>query len=113
MRFSLLRIVSLVGILAIGASSDLLGQGKGKGKKVTADAAVVVTRDILVKHGYQVVRVETVGVTQVIYFRRGNMGKGKGLGPVEKMIVRPRGDIVVFENAPSRVHIDVKVRLGL
>jgi hypothetical protein len=41
------------------------------------------------------------------------MGKGKGLGPVEKMIVRPRGELVVFEGAPSPVHIDVKLRLGL
>ncbi|MEX2155186.1 MAG: hypothetical protein WD825_17705 [Gemmatimonadaceae bacterium] len=104
-------------------SSEALAQGKGGGKpkaapgqakkRVTPSDAVVVTREILVKHGFQFVRVETVSGMQVVYFRRGNMGKGKGLGPVQKMVVRPSGDIVVFEGAPSAVLVDVRVRLGL
>jgi hypothetical protein len=113
MGLTLLRFAALAGVLALGSVEQLQAQGRGKAKKVEPDGAVVATREVLVKHGYQVVRVETVGVTRVIYYRRGNMGKGKGLGPVEKMIVRPRGELVVFEGAPSPVHIDVKLRLGM
>lgn len=118
------RILILALFVATSAvSHEALAQGKGGGKakaapgqakkRVTASDAVVVTREILVKHGYQVVRVETVGATQVVYFRRGNMGKGKGLGPVESMVVRPSGEIVVFDRAPSIVLVDVKLKLGL
>ena len=95
-----------------GASKNKVPPGQAK-KHVTPAAAVGVTRDVLVKHGYTVVRVEQVGVTRVIYYRRGNMGRGRGLGRVERMVVRPDGDIVVFESAPAPVLVDIKVRLGL
>jgi hypothetical protein len=115
------RFVTVALLVMLSAfSGDLLAQGKGpkgthpgQAKKVTPDAAVVVTRDVLVKHGFTFVRVERVGGTQVIYYRRGNMGKGKGLGPIQRMVVRPSGDIVVFDNAPSVVLVDVKLKLGL
>ncbi len=84
-----------------------------KHKKVTTSEAVTVSRDVLVKHGYKVVRVERVGVTQVIYYRRGNNGRGKGLGPMQKMVVRESGDRVVFESAPRGIVVDINVRLGL
>ena len=90
------------------------GQSPGQAKKqVTSAQAVTVSREILVKYGYQVVRVETVRGTEVIYYRRGNNGRGRGLGPVEKMVVRPSGSVVVFEAAPDKVLIDIKLRLGL
>lgn len=91
-------------------AKDAPGQSK---KVVTTGDAVSASREILVKHGYQFVRVETVGATQVIYYRRGNMGKGKGLGPVEKMVVRPSSSVVVFEGGPSGVLVDLRIRLGL
>jgi hypothetical protein len=116
------RIFVFALFVALSAfSTEAVAQGKGgkgkvppgQAKKVTPDAAVIVTREMLVKHGFTFVRVERVGGMQVIYFRRGNMGKGKGLGPVEKMIIRPSGDVVVFESAPSIVLVDVKLKLGL
>ena len=82
-------------------------------KQVTPATAVVVSREVLVKHGFSVVRVEQVGATQVIYYRRGNNGRGRGGGPMEKMVVRPSGQIVVFESTPAPVLADIKVRLGL
>jgi hypothetical protein len=109
-------------VLVSAFSTEALAQGKGaKGKvppgqakkHVTPAGAVVVTREMLVKHGFTVVRVEQINGAQVVYFRRGNMGKGKGLGPVQHMVVRPSGDIVVFEGAPSVVLVDVKLKLGL
>lgn len=117
---SLAILILAAGLMVL--PHDVLAQGKGAAKKesagqvrkrVTTNDAVSASREILVKHGYQFVRVETVGATQVIYYRRGNMGRGKGLGPVEKMVVRPSNTIVVFEGGPSGVVVDLRVRLGL
>ena len=85
------------------------GQAK---KHVTTGEAVSLSRTILVKHGFQVVRVETVRGAQVIYYRAGNNGRGRGLGPVQKMIIRPSGNIVTFEAVPERVRLDIKLQLG-
>jgi len=119
------RLSTVVAFLALSAAvSPALAQGKGHGgpkglppgqakKQVSPAEAVVVSRDVLVRHGFEVVRVETIKTGQVIYYRRGNNGRGRGLGPVERMIVRPSGSIVVFEAVPDRVLLDIKVRLGL
>ena len=76
------------------------------------DRAAVVTREVLVRHGYEVVRVDVVRGEQVIYYRRGNRGHGKGRGPLEKLIIRPATEHPVFVSAPSAVLIDIRVRLG-
>jgi hypothetical protein len=119
------RSLTIAAFLVFAASaSPALAQGKahsgskgmppGQAKKmVTPAQAVVVSRDVLVMHGFEVVRVETIKTGQVIYYRRGNNGRGRGLGPVEKMVVRPSGSTVVFESAPKNVLLDIRVRLGL
>jgi hypothetical protein len=118
------RHLVTVAILAAASVSPAVAQGRGHGeskglppgqakKLVTPGQAVVVSRDVLVSHGFQVVRVETIKTGQIIYYRRGNNGRGRGLGPVEKMIVRPSGSTVVFESVPDKVLIDIRVRLGL
>jgi uncharacterized protein (UPF0548 family) len=90
-------------------------QGKSHAKhyEVSSDRAVVVTRDVLVKQGYDVVRVERVGATQVVYYRAGNHGRGKGKGPVERMVIRTEDRRVVFEDAPPAVLLDIDVNLKL
>lgn len=85
------------------------GQAK---KQVTTSDAVMLSRNLLVKHGFTIVRVETVKDAQVIHYRAGNQGRGRGLGPVQTMIVRPAGNIVSFESAPEKVRLDIKVQLG-
>ena len=116
--------LTVAAFLVLSAVSPVLAQGKGHAtarglppgqakKQVTPAQAVVVSRDVLVLHGFEVVRVETIRTGQVIYYRRGNNGRGRGLGPVEKMIVRPSGSTVVFEAAPKNVLLDIRVRLGL
>ena len=84
----------------------------GHAKKVSASDGVVLSRQLLVKHGFEVVRVEIVNGSQVIYYRAGNQGRGRGHGPVSKMVVRPAGDIVVFDGAPEKVRLDIKIQLG-
>ena len=83
------------------------------GKYVSVTRAVAVTREVLVGHGYQVIRVERLREMEVILFRRPNTGRGQGLGPIERLIVKPSGTVVVFEAAPPRVLVDVNVKLGL
>ena len=112
--------------LTLLAATAAEAQGRGKGgkgakgtppghakKHVSTGDAVIATREVLVMHGYKVIRVERVDSHHVIYYRRGNNGRGRGLGPLERMVVRPAGTVVAFESAPPRVLVDVNVRLGL
>ena len=108
---------------------DVLAQGKGhkgeghgehmppgqaKKRVVTADQAIIATREVLVSHGYEIVRVETVRTTRVVYYRRGNMGRGRGRGPIERIVIRPEPDRVVFVSPPPHgLMIDINVRLGM
>ena len=123
------RLAIAAGVIAAGSmffpGSQALAQGKGHGTKsvppghakkkvVTADDAIVVTREVLVSHGYEVVRVELVQGTRVVYYRRGNMGRGKGKGPIEKIVIRPEPDRIVFVSQPPKgLMVDINVRLGL
>ena len=88
-------------------------QGKAKHYTVSTDKAVSVTRTVLVRQGFDVVRIERVGATQVVYYRAGNHGRGKGKGPLEKMVIRTVDRRVVFEDAPPAVMIDIDVNLKL
>jgi hypothetical protein len=96
--------------------ASLAAQGHGaKHYEVTTDRAYVVTHDVLGRHGFEVVRIENVGDDRVIWYRRGNNGRGKGKGPLVKMIIRrvPAERRVVFVDAPSDVLVDIDVRLGI
>jgi hypothetical protein len=92
-------------------------QGKGKDKPkhyaVSSDRAISVTRTVLVRQGYDVVRVERIGATQVVYYRAGNHGRGKGKGPLERMVIRTVERRIVFEDAPPAVLVDIDVNLKL
>ena len=106
------------GALAQGKSHAAKGgqvpPGQAKKKVVTADQAIVATREVLVSHGYEIVRVELVQGTRVVYYRRGNMGRGRGKGPIEKIVIRPEPDRVVFVSQPPRgLMIDINLRLGM
>ena len=74
---SLVAIAAAALVLSVG-STPLAAQGKGKHYAVSSDKAVTVTREVLVRQGYEVVRIETDGPSQIVYYRAGNKGKGKG-----------------------------------
>ena len=90
-------------------------QGKEKYKHyvVSSEKAVTITRTVLVRQGYQVVRVQRVGPTHVVYYRRGNMGRGKGKGPVQRMVIRTVRDRVIFEETEPSVLVDIDIKLKL
>ena len=87
---SVLRFALVTGVLLGLSASTGHAQGKGHEKHhdqmkhkpgeyvVATDRAIVVTRDVLVRHGYRVVRVQDDGDTRVIWYRAGNHGRGKG-----------------------------------
>jgi hypothetical protein len=100
------------GLILAGTAAPAQGRSPKK-YHATNEHAVVVTRDVLGRHGYDVVRVEDVGNDRVIWYRRGNMGKGKGKGPLVKMIIRriPAEDRIVFVDVPSPLLVDIDLRL--
>ena len=105
-------------VLALAVSvAPAHAQGKGKGKDkhyaVSNDRAVTVTRNVLVRQGYDVVRIERVGTTQVVYYRAGNRGRGKGKGPLQKMVIRTVERRIVFEDTPPAIMVDIDVNLKL
>jgi hypothetical protein len=106
-----LVLVTLLGISSAPAHAQ--GKAKYKHYTVTTDRAVTVTRTVLVERGYSVVRIQRVGATQIVYYRRGNMGRGKGKGPVQRMVIRTVRDRVVFEEAEPDVLVDIDVKLKL
>jgi hypothetical protein len=100
--------------LALSAApAHAQGKGKDKHYTVSTDRAVTVTRNVLVRQGYDVVRIERVGATQVVYYRAGNRGRGRGKGPVEKMIIRTVERRIVFEDTPPAIMVDIDVSLKL
>jgi hypothetical protein len=109
---SLVVLGSAVVLLCV-ATAPLAAQGNGKRYKVTHDRAVSVTREVLVRQGYEVVRIETDGPTQVVYYRVGNKGKGKGKGKLERMVIRREAERVIFVDTPPAILVDIDVRLRL
>ena len=94
-------------------AAPLAAQGNGKRYAVSNYKAVSVTRDVLVRRGFEVVRVETDGNTRTIYYRAGNQGRGKGKGRLERMVIRREKDRVIFVETPAAILLDIDVKLKL
>lgn len=105
----------LVAVLVCSAvAAPLAAQGRGpRHYAVTTDRALVVTRQVLGEQGFEVVRVETRDHDQVVYYRRGNMGKGKGKGRLERMVVRRVENRIVFVDTPDVFLVQLDLRLKL
>ena len=112
-RFVAGLALALSALALSAAPAHAQGKGKDKHYTVSTDRAVTVTRNVLVRQGYDVVRIERVGATQVVYYRAGNRGRGRGKGPVEKMIIRTVERRIVFEDTPPAIMVDIDVNLKL
>lgn len=106
-----IALVALFGATAAPAQA----QGKAKEKRyaVSGDKAMSVTRTVLVQQGYHVVRVEHVGVKQVVYYREKKNKHGKGKGPLQRLVIRSVHNRVVFEDASPSVMVDIDLKLKL
>ena len=109
----LARRIAMVALLLAAVASPVAAQGRSKHYKVEKDRALVVTREVLVKQGFEVVKVENHSDYQVVWYRAGNRGRGRGKGPLESMIIRKVRNEIVFERAPSAVLVDIDIRLRL
>ena len=109
------RSLFALAVLSALAAGPVAAQGNSHKKEfvVAPDRAVSVTREVLVRQGYTIIKVEKVNDEQVVYYRRGNMGKGKGKGPPLKLIIRRVENRVVFVDTPDAVLVDINVRLRL
>jgi hypothetical protein len=110
-------LVALITLLALGtiAAAPARAQGPGKAKHyaVSADRAMGVARTVLERQGFEVVRVVRSADAQVIYYRAGNHGRGRGKGPLERMVIRTVERRIVFEDTPSAILVDIDLNLKL
>ena len=108
------------GVVAVALAGMTVSPGQAQTKvkvkhyAVTSDRAISVTRTVLVQRGYNVVRVERVGPTQVVYYRvkRNKHGKVWAVGPMQRLVIRTVQNRVVFEEAEPSVLIDIDVKLN-
>ena len=114
-RKQLLAVALAILALGVGITAPAHAQGKGKGKHyaVSSDKAMSVTRTVLQRQGYEVVRVVHAEDAQVVYYRRGSNGRGKGNGPVERLVIRMVDRRVVFEEATPAILVDIDFNLKL
>jgi len=112
-RFAAGLALAVLAFAVSVAPAHAQGKGKDKHYTVSSDRAVTVTRNVLVRQGYDVVRIERVGLTQVVYYRAGNRGRGKGKGPLQKMVIRTVERRIVFEDTPPAIMVDIDVNLKL
>ena len=112
-------LAALITLLALGtmaaAPAHAQGNSKAKHYAVSSDRAMTVTRTVLERQGFEVVRVVRSEDAQVVYYRAGNhgRGKGKGKGPIERMVIRTVERRVVFEDTPPAVLVDIDLNLKL
>ena len=110
-------LAALITLLALGtmAAAPAHAQGRGNGKRyaVSSDRAMSVTRAVLDRQGFEVVRVVRSHDAQVIYYRAGNRGHGRGKGPLERMVIRTVERRIVFEETPSSILVDIDLNLKL
>ena len=66
---------------------------------------------MLVHQGYEIVRVEQSGNDQVVYYRQGNAGRGKGKGAPMKFTVRQMGTHTVFVDTPQPILVEINTKL--
>lgn len=100
--------------LALAAPAVAHAQGNSqKAYKASQDQASTTVREVLDQHGWVFVRFEDRGGDRVVYYRRGNRGRGKGLGPMESFVIRRVDRRVVFVNVPDVLLVDIDVKLRL
>ena len=105
-------VLALVALAIASAPASAQKPGKGpRHYKVKSDQALVITREVLVKQGFAVERVQDKGDMITIWYYRGNMGRGKGRGPLQKMVIRRVREEIVFEAVPPAILVDIDVRL--
>ena len=107
-----LTIAAVLGLAAVPAHAQSKAKHKEKHYVISSERAISVTRTVLVDRGYEVIRVEQVGPTRVVYYRLGKKWR-KGRRPIHRMVIRTMDRRVVFEEAEPSILVDIDVKLKL
>ncbi|MDH4042969.1 MAG: PepSY domain-containing protein [Gemmatimonadota bacterium] len=111
---------SLFVVLGLSAT-PALAQGKSKANKskdsghsaVSVEMALSATKDVLVAQGFEVLRIEVQDGKQIVHYRAGNQGRGKGHGPPLRMVIQRTDDRIVVLDAPDEIKLEIGVKLGI
>ncbi len=109
--------IALVTVVLTPAHAQGRGRGQNKVNKdketVSLEIAITATRDVLREKGFDVVRIEQEDDFQIVYYRRGNRGRGRGGGPVERLVIRWTPERLEVRDAPDEIRIGIEVKLGI
>ena len=109
--------IALVTVVLTPAHAQGRGRGQNKVKKdnetVSIEIVITATRDVLREKGFDVVRIEQEDDFQIVYYRRGNRGRGRGGGPVERLVIRWTPERLEVRDAPDDIRIGIEVKLGI
>ncbi len=109
--------IPLVAVVLTPAPAHAQGRGQNRAKKeketVSIEVAITATRDVLREKGFDVVRIEQEDDFQIVYYRRGNRGRGRGGGPVERLVIRWTPERLEVRDAPDEIRIGIEVKLGI
>lgn len=108
-----LKAFLLIGTCLLLSATSLSAQGGHKKYKISTDRAIVTTREVLIHQGFEVIRIERRDADQIVWYRQGNRGRGRGKGPPLKMVIRRDVDRVIFVDTPPAILAGIEVRLRL
>jgi len=106
--------VAVIAATLLLLAAPLAAHGRPKRYLVTHDRALIVTREVLGRQGYDVIRVDRgPGPDMIVWYRAGSHGRGRGRGRLVRMVIHREADRVVFLETPDPilVAIDVKLRM--
>ncbi len=109
--------IALVTMVLTPAHAQGRGRGQNKANKdketVSIEIALTATREVLTERGFDVVRIEQEDDFQIVYYRRGNRGRGRGGGPVERRVIWWTPERVEVRDAPDEIRIGIEIKLGI
>lgn len=112
-----IALAALLVLFAAPAAAQKPKHAASKNEKdpatVTLGVALSATKEVLVKQGYEVVRVETLSDRQIVTYRAGNQGNGRGKGPPVRMVIRRVENRIVLDDAPDGLKLEIGIKLGI
>jgi len=112
-----IALAALLILFAAPAAAQKPKHAAGKNEKdpatVTLGVALSATKEVLVKQGYEVVSVETLSDRQIVTYRAGNRGNGRGKGPPVRMVIRRVENRIVLDDAPDGLKLEIGIKLGI
>ncbi len=106
-------LIAVVALVLVGPGRAEAQGSSHKAYKASPGHASTVVQEVLDQHGWTFVKFEDRGADRIVYYRRGNRGRGKGLGPMESFVIRRVDRQVVFVDVPDVLLVDIDVRLKL